>query len=233
MCQLCWSLSGMKPKCALRAVPPKAGEAGCSPRSIFPGEENSFRWRSSLLVLSNAGLGDGVMQAKWNSFSLPFLFVGSFQELLHCVAEASSVASWARSELFLFVHCCLIVVLCRVALWGFLFCPLGDASPLTLFLFISYIMAQESSRSTKREVLHKAIQKEIYFWKETQRDEPRTNCKLCKMSEIDGMAVRTMVLVTIWTRFIYFITICFITGLLSECIDKLSDFLQPFRFLPN
>lgn len=66
-----------------------------------------------LLALSCAILGDG-MGCWWqNRAVLPTLFVqlfsGFFLLLFHCVAETSSVDSWALPELFLFMDSCLII----------------------------------------------------------------------------------------------------------------------------
>ena len=78
----------MKAKQDLHVVPQKAGEAGCLPHSSFPGERNSSYLGNSLLPLSNADVGDGMMQEKMklSSFHLMHLFLGL---LFQCVAKIS------------------------------------------------------------------------------------------------------------------------------------------------
>lgn len=64
-------------------VTQKTKEAGCLPQSSFPGEGSS-----SLLALINAGLRDGITQAKYTC--LPSLLVHLLSHLLfHCVDKAS------------------------------------------------------------------------------------------------------------------------------------------------
>ena len=53
----------------------KAGEACHSPHSPFLGKGNSFYLGGSLLALSSAGLGGGMMQVKSSSSSFPFCMV--------------------------------------------------------------------------------------------------------------------------------------------------------------
>lgn len=62
--QLCRSESGEIEWWDLCVVLRNAGEASHSPYSSFPSEGSSFSLGSSLLALSNGGLGDGMVQAK-------------------------------------------------------------------------------------------------------------------------------------------------------------------------
>ena len=75
MSQLYQSLDGVKLKQVLHEVPQKAGEAGYSLCSPYSGRRNSFWLKSCFWTLSNAGLKDGALQAKWRCFSFTFCVV--------------------------------------------------------------------------------------------------------------------------------------------------------------
>lgn len=85
--QLWWSLHGVKLKWILHAVSLKAGEADHSHCSPFLVKE-PFLVGSFLLALSNASLGNGIIEAKWSCSFFPFvqLFSGF---LFHHVAKVS------------------------------------------------------------------------------------------------------------------------------------------------
>lgn len=57
------SLGGMKQKRDFHTVPPKSGEAGHSSCYFFP-DQGERKLGSSFLALSDASLGDGIMQPK-------------------------------------------------------------------------------------------------------------------------------------------------------------------------
>lgn len=94
----------------LRTVSQKAGEPGCLLRSPLPCDRNSFKpgslvssWHWVVLVWGKGWC------FKMKVFFLPFgvcLFSGV---LLHGVAAASEVGSWALPELFLFMNRCLVL----------------------------------------------------------------------------------------------------------------------------
>lgn len=97
-------LGRMKPKWDLHAVPQKAGEAGCSPHSSFPGEKNSLWLEYFLLILSKADLGD------WDE--VVFLFILCSYYWVFCSTVLLKFLQ-QTPELFLFRDSCQIV-----DLWG-------------------------------------------------------------------------------------------------------------------
>lgn len=112
---------------------PRVWGTSCLPSSTLLGGEKSFRTGSLLLALSSASLGDG--WSRQNGTFPPTLFVWF---LLHCVAEATSASSWALSELFFFVDCYLIAVICRRLDSGFFYSATLVTS-LSKFIFIYFL----------------------------------------------------------------------------------------------
>lgn len=104
MCLLCWSLGECFGQC-----PRRLGNLGTRSALPFPVTGRL----SSLLALSRAGLGKGVMLQ--NEAVPPSCWVWLFSGgLLHCVAVASLLDSWDLPDLFLFVNSCLFFL----SLWG-------------------------------------------------------------------------------------------------------------------
>lgn len=109
----------------------RLGKLVPQPHSPFPSEEKSLQPGSSLLILSNAFLGDRLGKGKWSYslFSMQF-FLSVVVVKLFCRGSLSGLLS--SPELFLFMNRCLIVDLCEDGGWCLLLC-FGDI-PVSLIL---------------------------------------------------------------------------------------------------
>lgn len=154
MFPLRWSLGEVKQKCVICAVPQRLGNRLLAQlHSSWQGE--LFQDRVSPLGTEQCRPWWWVKQAKWNFFLHSFCVV--FAPL--CCWSYFSVFLSSLGAIFLcglLSNCCYF----RGLDSGFFY----SATLMTLlsrfFKFIFYIMAQGSSRSTKMEVLYKAIRKE-------------------------------------------------------------------------